>query len=192
MYTTDCNYFRITNYNNVQEGYYKWTGCTDIVSVNSINSLETQYLCAKDITVESYGAPLNIVSIGLCPSITPTPTFTSTPTQTSVTPTPTSSSPTPTPTTTPTVTPTTVYMYNLRTGGWYQNVCQSVNMTANPKNVTIYTSKLFENLEVGDYVYGNQSLTIPPIDANFTISNGGRFIQLSGNQIINVGYVELN
>jgi len=192
MYTTDCNYFRITNYNNVQEGYYKWTGCTDIVSVNSINSLETQYLCAKDITVESYGAPLNIVSIGLCPSITPTPTFTSTPTQTSVTPTPTSSSPTPTPTTTPTVTPTTVYMYNLRTGGWYQNVCESVNMTANPKNVTIYTSKLFENLEVGDYVYGNQSLTIPPIDANFTISNGGRFIQLSGNQIINVGYVELN
>ena len=44
-----------------------------------------------------------------------------------------------------------------------------------------------ENLEVGDYVYGNQSLTIPPVDANFTISNGGRFIQLSGNQIINVG-----
>jgi hypothetical protein len=78
-------------------------------------------------------------------------------------------------------------MYNLRTGGWYQNVCQSVNMTANPKNVTIYTSKPFEILEVGDYVYGNQSLTIPPIDANFTISNGGRFIQLSGNQIINVG-----
>jgi hypothetical protein len=78
-------------------------------------------------------------------------------------------------------------MYNLRTGGWYQNVCQSVNMTANPKNVTIYTPKLFENLEVGDYVYGNQSLTIPPIDANFTISNGGRFIQLIGNQIINVG-----
>ena len=77
--------------------------------------------------------------------------------------------------------------YNLRTGGWYQNVCQSVSMTANPKNVTIYTSKPFEILEVGDYVYGNQSLTIPPIDANFTISNGGRFIQLSGNQIINVG-----
>jgi len=36
-------------------------------------------------------------------------------------------------------------------------------------------------------VYGNQSLTIPPIGANFTISNGTNFIQLSGNQIINVG-----
>ena len=78
-------------------------------------------------------------------------------------------------------------MYNLRTGGWYQNVCQSVNMIANPANVTIYIPKLFENLEVGDYVYGNQSLTIPPVNANFTISNGGKFIQLSGNQIINVG-----
>ena len=187
MYTTDCNYFIITNYNNVEEGYYKWTGCTDIISVSSINPLQVQYVCAKDLIVESYGAPLTISLVGLCPSTTPTPTITSTPTQSSVTPTPTSTSPTPTPTTTPTVTPTTVYMYNLRTGGWYQNVCQSVNMTANPKNVTIYTSKPFEILEVGDYVYGNQSLTIPPIDANFTISNGGRFIQLSGNQIINVG-----
>ena len=187
MYTTDCNYFIITNYNNVEEGYYRWTGCTDIISVSSINPLQVQYVCAKDLIVESYGAPLTISLVGLCPSTTPTPTITSTPTQSSVTPTPTSTSPTPTPTTTPTVTPTTVYMYNLRTGGWYQNVCQSVNMTANPKNVTIYTSKPFEILEVGDYVYGNQSLTIPPIDANFTISNGGRFIQLSGNQIINVG-----
>jgi hypothetical protein len=78
-------------------------------------------------------------------------------------------------------------MYNLRTGGWYQNVCQSVNMIANPANVTIYIPKLFEDLEVGDYVYGNQSLTVPPVNANFTISNGAKFIQLSGNQIINVG-----
>ena len=187
MYTTDCNYFRITNYNTTQEGYYKWTGCTDIVSVSTINPLGTEYLCAKDLSVESYSAPLDVVFVGLCPSTTPTPTVTPTPTQTSVTPTPTATSPTPSPTATPTMTPTTVYMYNLRTGGWYQNVCQSVNMIANPANVTIYIPKLFENLEVGDYVYGNQSLTIPPVNANFTISNGAKFIQLSGNQIINVG-----
>ena len=187
MYTTDCNYFRVTNNNNVQEGYYIWTGCTDIVSVSSINPLEIQYICAKDLVTESYGAPLDIVFVGLCPSTTPTPTITSTPTQSSVTPTPTSTSPTPSPTATPTMTPTTVYRYNLRTGGWYQNVCQSVSMTANPANVTIFTSKPFTSLEPGDYVYGDQTLTTPPIGANFTISNGTRFIQLSGNLIINVG-----
>ena len=190
MYTTDCNYFIITNYNNVEEGYYRWTGCTDIISVSPINPLEVQYVCAKDLIVESYGAPLTISLVGLCPSTTPTPTITSTPTQSSVTPTPTSTSPTPTPTTTPTVTPTTVYMYNLRTGGWYQNVCQSVNMIANPANVTIYIPKLFENLEVGDYVYGNQSLTIPPVNANFTISNGGKLFNLAVIKLLMLGYVK--
>jgi hypothetical protein len=60
-------------------------------------------------------------------------------------------------------------------------------MTANPVNVTIYTSKPFESLVQGDYVYGDKFLTIPPIGANFTISNGGRFIQISGNLIINIG-----
>jgi hypothetical protein len=187
MYTSDCNYFRITNYNNVQEGYYRWTGCTDTISVSSINPLSTEYLCAKQIVVEGYGAPLDVVFVGLCPSSTPTPTVTPTVTPSSVTPTPTSSSPTPTPTVTPSITPTTVYMYNLRTGGWYQNVCQGVSMIANPKNVTIYIPKLFEQLEVGDYVYGDQMLSIPPVDANYTISNGAKFIQLSGNLIINVG-----
>jgi hypothetical protein len=78
-------------------------------------------------------------------------------------------------------------MYNLRTGGWYQNVCQSVSMIANPANVQIFTSKPFTSLESGDYVYGDQQLTIPPVGADFTISNGTRFIQLSGNLIINVG-----
>ena len=95
--------------------------------------------------------------------------------------------PTPTPTVTPSITPTTVYQYNLRTGGWYQNVCQSVSMIANPANVNIFTGKPFELLELGDYVYGDQNLSIPPVGANFTISNGSRFIQLSGNLIINVG-----
>jgi hypothetical protein len=187
MYTSDCNYFRITNYNNVQEGYYRWTGCTDTVSVTSIDPLSTQYLCAKDIIVEGYSAPLDIIFVGLCPSSTPTPTVTPTVTPSSVTPTPTSSSPTPTPTVTPSITPTTVYEYNLRTGGWYQNVCQSVSMIANPANVNIFTGKPFEMLEPGDYVYGDQMLSIPPVDANYTISNGTKFIQLSGNLIINVG-----
>jgi len=183
-----CNQYRITNYNSVEDGYYRFTGCTGIISVSSISPLDTQYVCADDLVKESYSGPLSIVNMGLCPSNTPTPSITPTITPTvSLSATPTTQTPTPTNTATPTVTPTTVYMYNLRTGGWYQNVCQSVSMTANPKNVTIYTSKPFEILEVGDYVYGNQSLTIPPIDANFTISNGGRFIQLSGNQIINVG-----
>jgi hypothetical protein len=47
MYTNDCNYYQITNYNNVQEGYYRWTGCTGIVSVSPINPLQTDYVCAE-------------------------------------------------------------------------------------------------------------------------------------------------
>jgi hypothetical protein len=186
MNTTDCNYFRITNYNNVQEGYYRWTGCTDIVGVTSIDPLGTQYICAKDVVVENYSAPLDIVFVGLCPSTTPTPTITPTPTLTPITPTPTQTSVTPTQTPTPTRTPVIVYQYNLRTGGYYQNVCESVNMFANPSNVTIYTEIPFGSLIVGDHVYGNQALTIPP-NSNFTISNGAKFIQVSGSEIINVG-----
>lgn len=186
MYTTDCNYFRITNYNNVQEGYYKWTGCTDIVSVSSINPLETQYLCAKDLIVESYSAPLDVVFVGLCPSSTPTPTTTPTVTPSSVTPTPTATSPTPTPTLTPSITPTTVYKYNLRTGGYYQDVCGSTHF-GSPSNVTIYSPKPFSSLVIGDNVYGDISLTIPPINSDFTISDGAKFIQLGGSLIINVG-----
>ena len=94
MYTTDCNYFSITNYNNVQDGYYKWTGCTGSVNVSSIGPLQTSYICAKVVSPEEYGAPINIVFIGLCPSNTPTQTQTPTPTVTTTT--------TPTPTITPT------------------------------------------------------------------------------------------
>ena len=183
----DCNYYIITNYNNVEEGYYTLTGCTGLVSVRSINPISSEYICGENISVLNYSAPLTIVQIGLCPSNTPTPTHTPTNTPSSVTPTPTPSSPTPTPTATPTVTPTTFYEYNLRTGGWYQDVCNSVNQFANPANVKVFTTKPFETLEVGDYVYGNRELTIPPIGANFTISNGGRFVQASGTLIINVG-----
>jgi hypothetical protein len=101
MYTTDCNYFNITNYNNVQEGYYRWTGCTGIVSISPINTLDSHYVCARDIMVEEYGAPLTVVFAGLCPSNTPTPTITPT-----ITPTPVTQTPTPTPTITPTITRT--------------------------------------------------------------------------------------
>ena len=87
---------------------------------------------------------------------------------------------------TPTVTPVIVYMANLRTGGYYQDVCGSTYF-GNPANVTIYSEKPFSQLEIGDHVYGNSLLTIPPINANFTISNGSTFIQIGGTLIINKG-----
>lgn len=188
MSLSDCNYYRITNYNNVELGYYKWTGCTDIVNVTTINPLDTQYVCAQEIVQESYGAPLTINYAGLCPSSTPTPTATPTMTLTSsVTPTPITQTPTPTNTSTPSNTPQPVYIQNLRTGGWYQNVCESVNLFASPSNVTIYSSKPFSELNVGDHVFGDRMMTIPPINANFTISDGTKFIQISGTLILNVG-----
>jgi hypothetical protein len=182
----DCFYYRITNYNNVETGFYRWTGCTDIISVSPVEPLQTSYVCAKDLYVENYAAPLDVVNMGLCPSTTPTPTVTPTPTQTSVTPTPTQTSVTPTQTPTPTVTPVIVYRYNLRTGGYYQNVCGSTYF-GNPANVTIYAEKQFGDLQVGDNVYGDSLLTIPPIGANFTISDGSTFIQIGGTLIINKG-----
>ena len=183
-----CYYFYITNYNNIQEGYYKWTGCTGIVSVSSINPVSSEYVCAQDLIVEGYSAPLTIINMGRCPSSTPTPSVTPSVTPTvSLSCTPITQTPTPTYTPTPTQTPTTVYMRNMRTGGWYQNVCNSVNQFANPANVLVYMSKPFDQLQVGDHVYGDSMLTIPPIGANFTISDGAKFIQISGTEIINVG-----
>jgi hypothetical protein len=60
-------------------------------------------------------------------------------------------------------------------------------MIANPANVKVFTTKPFNTLEVGDHVYGNRELTIPPINANFTISDGSKFVQISGTLIINTG-----
>ena len=182
-----CNYYRITNYNNVQSGFYRWTGCTNnIISVTEVLPLQTSYVCSDNLYVEDYAAPLDVVDMGLCPSTTPTPTVTPTPTQTSVTPTPTQTSVTPTQTPTPTVTPVIVYRYNLRTGGYYQNVCGSTYF-GNPANVIVYSEKPFGDLQVGDHVYGDSLLTIPPIGANFTISDGATFIQIGGTLIINKG-----
>jgi hypothetical protein len=186
MYTTDCNYFSITNYNNVQDGYYKWTGCTGSVNVTPIGPQQTNHICAKDVSPEEYGAPIDIVFIGLCPSNTPTQTPTPTPTPTPVTPTPTPTPVTPTPTPTPSITPSVVYTYNLRTGGYYQNVCEQVNF-GNVAIATIFCAKPFDLLVPGDNVFGNREFTIPPLNANFTLSNGGKFIQISGTLVINVG-----
>jgi hypothetical protein len=186
MYTTDCNYFSITNYNNVQDGYYKWTGCTGSVNVTPIGPQQKNYICGKDVSPEEYGAPINIVFIGLCPSNTPTQTPTPTPTPTPVTPTPTPTPVTPTPTPTPSITPSVVYTYNLRTGGYYQNVCEQVNF-GNVAIATIFCAKPFDLLVPGDNVFGNREFTIPPLNANFTLSNGGKFIQISGTLVINVG-----
>ena len=183
-----CNYYQIINYNSVEEGYYRYTGCTGTISVGTIQPLDSQFVCAEDLIQESYSGPLSITNTGPCPSMTPTPSITPTITPTvSLSATPTTQTPTPTNTVTPSVTPSPIYERNLRTGGWYQNVCQSVNSFANPSNVRVFTTKPFNILEVGDHVYGNRELTIPPIGADFTISDGARFVQLRGTLIINVG-----
>jgi hypothetical protein len=184
----NCNQYRITNYNSTEIGYYKWTGCTGIMNVSQINPLQTDYVCADKLLQENYGSPLTIINTGLCPSNTPTPSITPTITPTvSITPTPITQTPTPTNTSTPSVTPKPVYSQNLRTGGWYQNVCESVNSFANPSNVMVYSIKPFTELNIGDHVFGNHLMTIPPVNADFTISNGSRFIQISGTLIINQG-----
>ncbi len=48
----NCYYYRITNYNNVQSGFYRWTGCTGIISVTEVAPLQTSYVCADDLYVE--------------------------------------------------------------------------------------------------------------------------------------------
>jgi hypothetical protein len=184
-----CLHYRITNFNSIQDGYYKWTGCTGSVSITKIVPLFSENICAESITVEPYGAPLDIVDIGLCPSSTPTPSITPTVTPTvSLTSTPTTQTPTPTNTTTPSTTPSPYYVQNLRTGGYYQDVCQSINQFGGfPANVTVYSAKPFRQLTVGDHVYGNREFSIPPVGANFTISDGVKIIQIGGTLIINAG-----
>jgi hypothetical protein len=77
---------------------------------------------------------------------------------------------------------------NLRTGGYYQDVCQSINQFGGfPANVTVYSAKPFRQLTVGDHVYGNREFSIPPVGANFTISDGVKIIQIGGTLIINAG-----
>lgn len=184
-----CNYYEITNFNNVQEGYYRWTGCTGgIISVSQLDPLDRAYVCAEDLTVEEYSSPLTVVNLGLCPSATPTQTTTPSVTPT-VTMTPTQHTPTPTPTytCTPSQTPGPVYKRNLVCGWWYEDVCNQINQFAGPSNITIFTSKPFSQLVKGDHVWGNKEFTIPPVNLKFTISDGATFIQVTGTEIINVG-----
>lgn len=184
----NCNYYQIINYNSVEDGYYRYTGCTGIISVGTITPLNTEYVCAEDLVKEEYSGPLDITDLGLCPTATPTPSITPSVTPTvSLSPTPVTQTPTPTNTVTPSNTPSPVYKRNIRAGGWYQNVCESVNMIANPANATIYTTIPFNELQVGDKVYGNEELTIPPAGNFFTFSDGAIFVQLSGTLVINVG-----
>jgi hypothetical protein len=183
MYTDDCNYFQITNYNTVEQGFYAWTGCTNIVNVTPIDPLDSHYVCAKDLYAQDCGAPLTVVFVGLCPSVTPTPSFTPTPTPTNITQTP-----TPTPTLTPSLTQTLIPVYNLWTAGYFEDACNLVNVPA-PSNVTFYSVIPFESLSSGDIIYGNAAQTIPPDTETNIISNGATFIQIDINTgvIINTG-----
>lgn len=179
MYTTDCNYFRITNYNTVQQGYYAWTGCTGIVSVTPIDPLDTHYVCAYDLYAQDCGAPLNVVFMGICSFITPTPTVT--PTRTP------SITQTPTLTPTPSITQTFIPVYNLWGAGYFEDACSDAGY--GPANVAIYSAIPFEALVPGDIVYGNASLTIPPVLEGNIVSDGAKWAQInfSDGLVINTG-----
>ena len=171
MYPTDCNYFKVTNYNTVEQGYYAWTGCTGIISVTPIDPLDSHYVCAKDLYAQDCGAPLNVVVIGLCPSVTPTPSFT----------------PTPTPTITPSITQTFIPVYNLWSAGYFEDACGEAGY--GPSNIALYSVISFGDLQAGDYAYGNASLTIPPVFNGNIVSNGAIWVQFDTNNglVINTG-----
>ena len=180
IYTHSCLYYEIINYNTVQQGFYSWTGCTGIISITPINPLESHQVCCLETPmVEQYGAPLTIALIGLCPSITPTPSVT--PTNT-ITP-----SKTPTQTPTPSITQTFIPVYNLWSGGYFEDACSAAGY--GPADVAIYSVIPFEALQIGDYVYGNAACTIPPILTVNIVSDGARWIQLeiSDGLVLDVG-----
>ena len=116
-----------------------------------------------------------------CVIIVPTPTPTLTPNFTpSITPTftPTPSF-TPTLTKTPTPTPQVVYLYNLWADG-FSNIACGLAEGANPANITIYTTVPWPSLVVGNFVYGNSILTVPPSPSNGNIiSDGSIWIQIN-------------
>ncbi len=179
MYTTDCNYFKITNYNTVQQGYYAWTGCTGILSVTPIDPLDSHFVCASDLYAQDCGAPLTVVFVGICSLITPTPTVT--PTRTP------SITQTPTLTPTPSITQTFIPVYNLWGAGYFEDACSEAGY--GPANVAIYSAIPFEALVPGDYVYGNASLTIPPVLEGNIVSDGAKWVQInySDGLVINTG-----
>lgn len=115
-----------------------------------------------------------------CTVILPTPQPTPTPSVT----------PTPTITTTPTLTPSPVPIYfeNLWRGGVFTNVCSEAGF--GPANTEIYSTVPWGSLVVGDYVYGNSSLTQPPIlGSGNIISDGAIWIQfdISTGEVLDTG-----
>lgn len=121
------------------------------------------------------------------PTPTNTPGFTPTPT---VTPTLTPVSPTPTPTLTktPTPTPAEVYMENLWRDGVYTNACDEAGY--GPANTQIYSIVPWGSLVVGDFIYGNITLTEPPIlGSGNIISDGAIWVQfdIDSGEILNTG-----
>ena len=179
MYTTDCNYFNITNYNTVQQGYYAWTGCTGIISVTPIDPLDSHFVCASDLYAQDCGAPLTVVFVGICSLITPTPTVT--PTRTP------SITQTPTLTPTPSITQTFIPVYNLWSAGYFEDACSDAGY--GPANIALYSAIPFGDLQPGDYAYGNASLTIPPVFNGNIVSDGAIWVQFDTNNglVINTG-----
>lgn len=116
------------------------------------------------------------------------PTQTQTPSNTP-TQTPIPASPTPTNTPTPTITPAVVYMENLYRDGDLTNLCNA-DIFGGPLNTTIYSTILWGSLETGDFVFGNSSLTQPPLlgTGNY-ISDGAIWIQIDiySGEILDTG-----
>lgn len=115
------------------------------------------------------------------------PTQTQTPSNTP-TNTPIPASPTPTNTPTPTSTPAVVYSDNLWRDGVLTNACDEAGY--GPANTAIYSTKPWGSLLIGDFVYGNSSLTQPPLlgTGNY-FSDGATWIQIniSNGEILDVG-----
>ena len=112
-------------------------------------------------------------------SPSPTPTITATPV-----------APSPTPTITPTVTatPAIVYSENLWRDGVFTNACDEAGF--GPANTTIYSTVEWGSLEIGDFIYGNAELTIPPqLGSGNIISDGAIWVQfdVDNGEILDTG-----
>jgi hypothetical protein len=115
------------------------------------------------------------------------PTQTQTPSNTP-TETPIPESPTPTTTPTPTQTPAVVYSEDLWRDGVFTNACDEAGF--GPSNVIIYSIIPWGSLNIGDFVYGNSSLTNPPtMGLGNYISDGAIWIQfdIDSGEILDTG-----
>jgi hypothetical protein len=123
------------------------------------------------------------------PTPTPTSTINFTPTNTSTpTLTPVTSTPTPTITKTPTSTPQPIYIDNLWRDGVFTNACSESGF--GPANTTIYSTVPWGSLVVGDFIYGNISLTQPPLlGTGNIVSDGAIWVQfnISTGEVLDIG-----